>query len=235
MATKIQLKRSSGAVLPTSLAYGELAHISGVGSFGGADQYKDRIFIGHNDASSPTIVPVGGRYYTSMMDHTPGAIAGVTNSINSDGSFVAVLDSDRKVDQWNIDNLRLDANTLSSTDANGNIELTPNGNGKVVINAETEISGTIDIASGVVINGVTTITDATFITNIGIQTNLIKTTSGNTLYIDPYPDGLSNEGTVVIKGDLQVDGTTTTVNSNELTINEPIITLGFTTATRTIH
>ena len=44
MATKIQLKRSSGAVLPSSLAYGELAHISGIGSFGGDDGFKDRIY-----------------------------------------------------------------------------------------------------------------------------------------------------------------------------------------------
>ena len=41
---------------------------------------------------------------------------------------------------------------------------------------------------------------------------------GNVLYIDPYPDGLSNEGTVIVKGDLQVDGTTTTVDSFNVTI-----------------
>jgi len=233
MATKIQLKRSTGAVLPSSLAFGELAHISGVGSFGGADQYKDRLYIGQNDAASPSIVPVGGRYYTSMMDHTPGAIAAVTNNVNTDGGIVVVLDSDRKVDQWNVDNLRLDANTLSSTDANGNIELSPNGNGKVIING-AEFSTPTTFNDSVTINGPTTITYPTTINNIGIQTNLIKTISGDTLYIDPYPDGLSNEGTVVIKGDLQVDGTTTTVNSNELTVNEPIITLGLTTTTRTI-
>lgn len=33
----------------------------------------------------------------------------------------------------NIDNLRLDGNTISSTDANGNINLTPNGTGQVVV------------------------------------------------------------------------------------------------------
>lgn len=33
----------------------------------------------------------------------------------------------------NIDNLRLDGNTLSSTDANGNITLAPNGTGRVVV------------------------------------------------------------------------------------------------------
>ena len=229
MATKIQLKRSSGAVLPTSLAYGELAHISGVGSFGGADQYKDRLFIGHNDASSPTIVPVGGRYYTSMMDHTPGAIAAVTNNVNTDGGIVVVTDSDRKVDQFNVDNLRLDGNTLSSTDANGNIILDPNGNGRVVFEGAA-----IDINKPLFLNAPATFNYGVAINNIGISTDLIRTTSGDTLYIDPYPDGLDSDGTVIIKGNLQVDGTSTIVNSNDLTISEPIITLGLTTTTRTI-
>jgi hypothetical protein len=35
--------------------------------------------------------------------------------------------------QWNVDNLRLDGNVISSTDTNGNITLTPNGTGYVVI------------------------------------------------------------------------------------------------------
>ena len=229
MATKIQLKRSSGSALPTTIAYGELAHISGVGSFGGADQYKDRLYIGHNDAASPNIVPVGGRYYTSMMDHTPGAIDGVTNSTNLDGGIVAVLDSDRKVDQWNVDNLRIDGNTLSSTDVDGNIILDPNGAGRVVFEGTA-----IDINKPLFLNAPATFNYGVAINNIGISTDLIRTTSGDTLYIDPYPDGLDNEGTVVIKGNLQVDGTSTIVNSNDLTITEPIITLGLTTTTRTV-
>ena len=53
------------------------------------------------------------------------------------------------------------------------------------------------------------VTGGVEIDNIGISSNIIATRSGagNQLYIDPYPDGLSNEGTVIIKGDLQVDGT----------------------------
>ena len=229
MATKIQLKRSSGSALPTTIAYGELAHISGVGSFGGADQYKDRLYIGHNDAASPNIVPVGGRYYTSMMDHTPGAIAAVTNSTNSDGGIVVITDSDRKVDQFNVDNLRLDGNTVSSTNVNGNIILDPNGNGRVVFEGAA-----IDINKPLFLNAPATFNYGVAINNIGISTDLIRTTSGDTLYIDPYPDGLDSDGTVIIKGNLQVDGTSTIVNSNDLTISEPIITLGLTTTTRTI-
>ena len=52
--------------------------------------------------------------------------------------------------------------------------------------------------------------------------------------MDPYPDGLSNEGTVIIKGDLQVDGTTTTVNSTQSTVNDPILHVGDVTSTRTV-
>ena len=71
---------------------------------------------------------------------------------------------------------------------------------------------------------------------VGISSNIISTKEGhgNLLYIDPYPDGLSNEGTVIVKGDLQVDGTTTTVDSFTVNLNDPIINLGVTTSTRTV-
>ena len=54
------------------------------------------------------------------------------------------------------------------------------------------------------------------------------------MIIDPFPDGLSNEGRVVIKGDLQIDGTTTTVNSTTSTVNDPILHVGDVTSTRTV-
>jgi adhesin HecA-like repeat protein len=71
---------------------------------------------------------------------------------------------------------------------------------------------------------------------IGISSNVISTKSGtgNILYIDPYPDGLDNQGKVVIKGDLQVDGTTTIVNSSTVSANEVIFNLGDITSIRTI-
>ena len=71
---------------------------------------------------------------------------------------------------------------------------------------------------------------------VGISSNIISTKQGhgNLLYIDPFPDGLSNEGTVIVKGDLQVDGTTTTVDSFTVNLNDPIINLGVTTSTRTV-
>lgn len=63
------------------------------------------------------------------------------------------------------------------------------------------------------------------------------TTSGklfgpNTFYIDPSPtdvygDGTYGEGKVVIQGDLEVTGQTTTVNSTEVTINDKNLLLGY--------
>ena len=72
--------------------------------------------------------------------------------------------------------------------------------------------------------------------NIRIENNIIASNAGadNKIFIDPYPDGLSNEGDVIIKGNLQVDGTTTTVNSTQTTVNDPIMMVGDTTSTRTV-
>ena len=292
MASIIRIKRSSGTNKPSSLNWVELAYVTGIGSYGGNNQYKYRIFVGDDGAN---VNPVGGYYYTPMMEHQPGAIDGVTNTRNQDGGIVAVLDSNRKVDQWNVDNLRLDGNTFSSQNTDGDIVLDPNGTGEINIVDDTYLSFGTDkdvklrydeatdnrfeiegadwaFADGVAINigdvtqssdkdtgalvveggvgieknlnvggnatiaGVSTFTGSVVIGDVRIEDNVISTIpgSGNVLYIDPYPDGLSNEGTVVIKGDLQVDGTTTSVNSTAVTINHPIIVLGDVTSARTV-
>jgi hypothetical protein len=137
MASIIRIKRSSGTNKPVSLNWGELAYVTGIGSYGGTNQYKDRIFVGDDGAN---VNPVGGYYYTSMMEHSPGAIAGVTNTRNSDGGIVVVLDSNRKVDQWNVDNLRLDGNTFSSQNTDGDIVLDPNGTGEINVVDDTYLS-----------------------------------------------------------------------------------------------
>ena len=72
-----------------------------------------------------------------MMEHTPGSVTGVTNTRNSDGGIVAVLDSNRKVDEWNVDDLRLDGRTLSSQTTDAHIAINPNGSGEVHIPDDT--------------------------------------------------------------------------------------------------
>ncbi len=264
MASIIRIKRSSGTAKPASLNWGEMAYVTGVGQYGGTNQFKDRVFLGDDGTN---VHPVAGHYYTSMMEHTPGAVNGVTNSRNSDGGIVAILDSDRKIDLWNVDNLTLDANTLSSSNTNGDIILNPAGSGEVMIPDDTKLgfgggvngtdnsnahieydeNGTDELKFGgtanvrftnsiVTIAGQLITTGDATLGNIRINNNIIASNSGadNTIFIDPYPDGLSNEGQVIIKGNLQVDGTTTTVNSTQTTVNDPIMMVGDTTSSRTV-
>jgi len=58
--------------------------------------------------------------------------------------------------------------------------------------------------------------------NVDINGNTIATSSGN-LTLDPAAPGVT--GTVIIAGNLQVDGTTTTINSTTLEIDDKNITL----------
>ena len=227
-----------------------MGYVTGIGSYGGTNQYKDRIFVG-DDGSN--VFPVGGHYYTSMMEHTPGTVAGVSNTRNSDGGIVAVLDDNRKVDQWNVDNLRMDGNVISSTDTDGNVIFDPNGTGEVNIVDDTFLSFGTDkdvkfeydedgtdrlLVSGkeVMFNTPLNVSTHSQFGKIKIDSNIISTVSGagDKLFIDPFPDGLSNQGDVIIKGNLQVDGTTTAVNSTNVTVNDPIFTIGDVTSERTV-
>lgn len=290
MASIIRIKRSAGTNKPSSLQWGELGYVTGIGSFGGLNQYKDRIFLGDDGTNAN---PVGGYYYTSMMEHQPGAVDGLAsnNNRNTDRGVVAVMApatnsalggaESLKVDQWNVDNLRIDGNTISSTDTDGNINLDPAGIGSVRIpddtflsfgnddnakfeydedgvdqftysgvdfriNVPTEstskdtgalvVEGGVGIEKNLTVGGQLNVAGHSIFDQVKIADNVISTIPGGTdvLYLDPYPDGLSNEGTVIVKGNLQVDGTTTTVNSTTSTLNDPIFHIGDVTSTRTV-
>ena len=41
MASIIRIKRSSGTNKPASLNWGEMGYVTGIGSYGGVNQYKD--------------------------------------------------------------------------------------------------------------------------------------------------------------------------------------------------
>ena len=342
MASIIRVKRSTGTSAPSSLQFGEVGvTLSGSGTQGNSG---DRLFVGDN-AGNPQVV--GGRYFTDLLSNTPGSVASGANASTASNGFVPILTSDRKVDQWNVDNLRLDANVLSTTNTDGDLFLSPNGTGEVIIPDDTfltfgdskdakieydedgdnrinvtgadwvyengvaivmadvtdsatkdtgaliveggvGIEKSVNIGGNLGVTGVSTFTGigtfigdlfvggdlhikddlfldeatirnlkvtgiSTFqndifqtagtfnspearIGNVTIASNIIssRSGSGSQLFIDPYPDGLSNEGTVIVKGDLQVDGTTTTVDSFTVNLNDPIINLGVTTSTRTV-
>lgn len=124
MAALIRIKRSSVSGNPNTLGAGELAYsaLPDNGSNGG-----DRLYIGmgtETDGNAVNHVVIGGKFFTDKLDHVPGILT---------ASSALIVDSNSKVDQFLVDNIKLDGNTLSSSNTNGNILITPNGTGKTVI------------------------------------------------------------------------------------------------------
>ena len=266
MASIIRVKRSTGTVAPGTLNYGEVAYTIGAGTQGNRGQ---RLFVGDN-SSNPQLI--GGEYYTDLLNNTPGTVEGGANTGNVTNGFVPILDRSAsgnpggggnvnnlpRVNQWSVDNLTIDANTISSNDNNGHIWLRTNGTGEVIIpddqfltfgdNRDGKIEYDENGSDSIQVTGAKWKFNVpvefqssgggggyTF-DNIGISSNVISTRSGggNTLYIDPYPDGLDSDGLVIVKGSLQVDGTTTTVNSTNATLNDAIMHLGDVTSKVTV-
>lgn len=124
MASIIRIKRSSTSGNPATLGAGELAYsaLSDNGSNGG-----DRLYIGMGSETAGNAanhVVIGGKFFTDMLDHAKGTLT---------ANSALIVDSDKKINELNVDNLTLNGNTISSTDTNGNITLDPNGTGYVEI------------------------------------------------------------------------------------------------------
>ena len=343
MASNILIKRSTGSVAPGTITYGEIALT--IGANGTQANAGDRLFAGDNNGAAQV---VGGRYFTDMLDHVHGTVT---------ASSAVIVDSNSKVDTWNVDDINLNANVITTATTDADLIFRANGTGKLVIEDGQElefgttgdvelsyndsdavldikrVAGTPDLriaddmklnfgntkdasiyydetttdkiqiegadwnfATGVILNVADT-TDAsnvstastTFAGGIGVAatawvkdlkvddntvlgtantdtlevnatttfqnqvtfnglTNITGNTAqtgqieidnlkldGNTLstinsiqelIIDPYPAGGDADGLVIIKGDLQIDGTTTTVNSASMSVNDPTIELG---------
>ena len=111
--------------------------------------------------------------------------------VNSETTFTSntTFSNDVEItDNLQVDNLNINGNIISSTDTNGNIQITPDGTGTVVIPKIDINSGTID---GVTI-GVNSVCTDLRVDNIKIDGNIISSTNGD---INITPDGT---GTVVI-------------------------------------
>tara|TARA_A200000159_G_scaffold162551_1_gene186726 strand:- start:553 stop:1932 length:1380 start_codon:yes stop_codon:yes gene_type:complete len=261
MASIIRVKRSTGTAAPTSINYGELAVTVGLathGTFGG------RLFAGDNTSPNPDPIEVGGKYYTDLIRYNkPGEIREGRNADAGrlSNGFIPVMDRESagnpggagnianmpRVDFWGVDQLTFDDNVISTNATNADLILRTNGTGTVNLEDDKKLTfgtgedGSIyynNASNQVIVTGVEWKFEGTraFFDNVGISSNVISTKSGggNTLYIDPYPDGLSSDGLVIVKGSLQVDGTTTTVNSTTSTLNDPIMNIGDVTSELTI-
>jgi hypothetical protein len=73
---------------------------------------------------------------------------GVLGQVQNSLVIVSDLGGISGATQLDVDNIRIDGNTISSTDTNGNINISPNGTGSVVL--PTGLTGPLKAASGVV-------------------------------------------------------------------------------------
>lgn len=152
MSTIVRIKRSETAGNPSVLAAGELAYSSAAVAGG------DRLYIGMGaetggDAANHFVI--GGKYFTDMMDHSLGTLT---------ASSAILVDASKKVDDFLVDDLQLNGYTISTTAADQDLLISPNGTGKVNITKNLEIDGDLKVDGGDI-----TLTDAA--TGISIKDN----------------------------------------------------------------
>ena len=219
MANTIQIKRAADngtSSVPSGLASGEMA----------LDQAGRKLYIGRHNNSSVQVA------HLPMLDDLTagnGITLSAASGENDRGRTVTLRQDQSAV--WATDSAKgLAAFTIKDNGVALGTETTGNymsnvtaGTGVTVTHTQSEGSSAA-IAIG---QAVATSSSPTFAgitggnVTVGIENdNTITTTSGN-LTIDA-----NGSSKVIISGDLQIDGTTTTVNSTVTTVDDPIFTVG---------
>ena len=172
-------------------------------------------FIDNLKLDGNTVSSTAGGITLSATNDTIDTVNNVNFGTSGDNSTVTILG------QLNADNLRLDANTISSTNSNGDVIIDANGNGKVDINSPLDVEGVSTLQGRVTVStGIVPDTDEGAFVGVstlpfseahigelqlavgtsGDSDNTITTASGN-LFLD------SNGGTVKVVDNLWTTGT----------------------------
>lgn len=192
----IRIKRSGSSGSPGALAQGEMAY-----SFLGGTQANggDRLYIGTGTETggiAANIEVIGGKYFTSMLDHVPGTLT---------ANSALIVDSNSKIDVLNVDNITINGNAITSTDTNGNITLDPNG------------TGSVDVSSAKIINLAAPTANTDAATKKYVDDQFAGGSTVFTIAADVgSADPILGQQTVTFTGDT---GITTTVANNSITID----------------
>ena len=120
MAQTILIKRSTGTATPGSLTAGELAY----------SDASDKLFIGA--PADAAVTTIGGKVFMDMLDHTAGTLT---------ASSALIVDSNSKIDQLLVDNMRIGTTANTIDTSSGTLTLAPAGN--LVITH----GGTVDLSA----------------------------------------------------------------------------------------
>ena len=160
--------------------------------------------------------------YGHLDDNHDVAVSGATN-----GQF---LQYNSVTDYWvpsssgnftilNVDNLRLDGNTLSSTNSDGNIVLAPNGTGDVQVDADTLRVGDSNAVATITTNGTGNLV---LNTNTGTNSGSITIAQGSNGNITIAPNGSGDvyvDADTLRVGDSNSAATITTNGTGNLTLS----------------
>lgn len=159
---------------------------------------------------------IDGTAYLALVDINGGTIDGVSIGASTAATII------------NVDNLRLDGNTISSTDTNGNVVIAPNGTGDVQLDADTVRVGDSGAAATLTSNGAGALTvttggaaDLTLSTNSGTDSGTVVIANGANGNITLTPNGT---GDVILSadrvqiGDSNTDTTLTTNGTGSLNL-----------------
>jgi hypothetical protein len=154
---------------------------------------------------------IANKTYTGTLLSVTGNVTG--SYIFGNGSQLSGIDAT---------SIQSGTSNVKVTTSGGNIAVTVGGTSNVVVWASTGTYTTgLSSATGNITGGNLTTTGAITNGNITITgANIVS--SGPTLYIDPNGAG-GTDGNVIITGNLTVQGTTTTINSNTVTTNDLFI------------
>ena len=199
MAAKIQIKRASSATDNTVSNLGNLSAGELAVSYGNApahDNSGGRLFVGNSSGGGNIVI--GGEYFTNLLDHAPGSLQASSSLITNSSS---------ELEQLKVDNLDLNGNSITSTDTNGDINITPNGTGDVVIDGlkYPQADGSAD--QFLKTDGSGQLSFATVVSNFTVSDNA---GTPNTTSFDTG-DTLKISGGTNITSTLSDSGTTTTV------------------------
>jgi hypothetical protein len=208
MTQILKIKRSTTTAAPSSLQNGELAYSAN----------SDKLFIGRPGGGVGDIDAIGGKFFTDLLDHTAGTVT---------ASSALIVDANSKLDVLNVDNITINGNEIVSTDTNGDLTLTPNGTGNLVLDGQNwpqadgianyflKTNGTGQLSWGAIPSGSFTLSDGlatdSFTTGETLTftggTNITTAVTNNEVTITGLSDS-EIRGLFSVAGDLSYNSTT---------------------------